>query len=408
MNLFKNKFILTLIISAILSTINFFLTPNPYSAYHSGRTALDSIYVSNSFFIPINYIIFITLIIVIIVVIIEKNGKIKIYRPVIYLLFFSTISLIITHSIFITFQQYFFNIITILSTALLVSNDNSNILESNYLISKLWIILSILFIFGLIIAILGYNRYGLITLSFSRTIRGEITYWNVIGFISLFISISFILYEKTKKIIYLLPPIINLFVHLATYSRMETIKAVIPFVIYFFLRIKGKRKYFIYLLIIILAPFLIQISYNFITLYGVSTSYWTTNKVTLLFSSRNILWKHYINGFLEHPIWGTGLNYQLSSSYTGIAVSEISILKWFTEQGVFTGGTLLFIMIRAFKKALHFLQNKLSNNYELVMAYIFCINFISTLLEANSRILSFYSFAVWYAMFYLYTCESKS
>ena len=91
MNLFKNKFILTLIISAILSTINFFLTPNPYSAYHSGRTALDSIYVSNSFFIPINYIIFITLIIVIIVVIIEKNGKIKIYRPVIYLLFFSTI-----------------------------------------------------------------------------------------------------------------------------------------------------------------------------------------------------------------------------------------------------------------------------------------------------------------------------
>ena len=106
---------------------------------------------------------------------------------------------------------------------------------------------------------------------------------------------------------------------------------------------------------------------------------------------------------MKHPLIGTGYNYMLKDAYTGKAKSEISVLRWFTEHGVFVGGFLLLVMLIAFMKAVNFFyKSKGEDNYSLVLAYVYLMNFLPSIIQSNGNIGTFSSFLYWYAMFYFF------
>lgn len=395
-----NPVILMIPMFILIMAANFFLTANPYQALHSGKVAYGSVYTSATWFFEYKFAVLIPLIFVCGIMAYARKS-IKIKKSVICFLSVIVVVNCLNGSVFSETTTLIYNIITIAMTSIVARVEQKDACELDGILKKIWVVLFLIFIIAFILAVAFPNRYGYVNFGFSRSDRGEMTFWNIFGLSPFFLGLSFLLYEKEKKTRYIIAPVCNLVMQLSFYSRMNVIISVIPFVIFFGVRTKGNVKLLIWILIIALSPFIIELAYNFITIQSVIGAAKASDYLTVLTSGRNELWEYYWKGFLSQPILGNGLNYQENILYTGAATSEISLLKWYGEQGAIASTIWLVFLIKAFRKSLAVIKTNQINSWNLIMAYVFLSEFIQTILQSNSRILSISNFMVWYSMFYL-------
>jgi len=390
-----------LIASYVLYSIDFFMTKNPYTAYHGGQALFDVVDRSTTFKFNTAYILIITLVFALIFVIIKNNYKIILCKEMIFIVII-IVSSIMNGSFEISASSTIYNIISILVTMLLAQYENRKSEISDLSINKLrslWKITIFLLIFGAIIAIWRPYVYGYFQLAFSRSTRGDLTFWTLLGLNIWTNVISIVLLQYTSKIKYLLPILILMFIQFGFSNRAALITLVIPFSIYLISNKKKNSKIIIIIFVLFLFIAGNSIIYNFF-FFGKG------NAIDTVLTGRLALWEFYLNSFLQHPFFGAGVNLSTSSLYTGYALSEIGVLKWFGEYGIFAGLFLVFLMIKAFIYALKIIF-KFSNNinsiciFDLMMSYFYVGTFIMMLVEAYSRILTFTDFFVWFSMFYL-------
>ena len=179
----------------IFMGMNFFLTPNPFSALHSGRAGHGSDFFSDSFFIIPAYIVLTSICIVQIL-----EYKFTYSRRVLIACFFMILSGVITGVIFTETITYLYNIIIIIGVSSLALLHYTNLEKYNSDYVKISKHLTIFMIIGVILALVFPNRYGWLPFEFSRESRGEVTLWNVMGIFSIFPAISIIIFNKYKKI----------------------------------------------------------------------------------------------------------------------------------------------------------------------------------------------------------------
>ena len=161
-------------------TVVFFLTSSPYSALHSGSVGPEVAVYSKEFFISPAYIIlgaeFLSALFVIV--------RIKPILPSVWvglLLSLATIlSGIVNGSLYTHILTYIYNSVSICFACMLATHDSNNTCLTDTdvrLFGWVWGALSLAG-FGLTLAF--PYRYGYVPFEFSRSSRGEITYWLVL------------------------------------------------------------------------------------------------------------------------------------------------------------------------------------------------------------------------------------
>ena len=404
-NCFQKNVWITLVLACFLIySVTFFLTANPFSAIHSGRAAYDSTYKSDAWTINTAYSMFLILVLVTLVSFIYQNRKLFIYR--FELIYMSSILLIsfINGSIFDSTRSAIFNLVSILCVFRLVNvslsmRDNNE--RSVFQIIKLWRLVSLLLVFGIMLAIMQPNRYGLFNLDFSRTSRGEITYWLLLGLHiwGIVLSLTVYTYCRKKSCLFIIGIII--FTQAAFANRMALIIICMPVLFYLLFMTNTNKKI---VAMIVLAVFVYS---QWDAILGIFTAGNDILNISGILNGRDELWLFYIDRILEHPIIGCGLNLSSSASYTGGAFSEIGVLKIFGEYGIIIGGLQLFAIIVSFAKALKILINagKSMNDIsaiDLTMSFLVIANFSPFIIESYARILSFTDLFAWFSLYYVF------
>lgn len=385
-------------INVILCTINFFYTANPYSAYHSGRSGYESSYISAGFRLNPAMLLLVSLMLIIVYNIIK-------YRSIVWTkaaMFFCFLILFVSlfnMGIINEPKTVIYNILSIMSVSILVSYSRQEKNSVNEIsVQKLYYVITILLLLGLLFALKFPNRYGVINFDFSRTARGEITYWLFIGLQIWGVVVSLAMYYGHKKKCYLIPIAIVMFFQLAFANRMALIVITIPILAYIFTlgNISGKFMLMACVLLII-------------ELFGkeLMDMFFLGNSLDIdtISNGRFPLWSFYISEAKEHWICGAGPNLSSSSLYSGSAVSEIGVLKWFGECGIVVGGFQLMCIIMAFVKSLRTLNSiSKSKNYDytdLIMSFYCIACFVPFILESHGRILNMTDFFAWFSMYYI-------
>lgn len=385
-------------INVLLCTINFFMTSNPYSAFHSGKAGLFSSYSSSSFRMNPSVLLLISLVIIIGYEII-KYKKITCANIGICFCFLQIIVSCINGGMVNDSKTVIYNIITIIFVSILVSYQHHEKRTCNDgSVEKLFRLIVVLLLTGIVCALIYPNRYGIINLDFSRTTRGEITYWLIIGLQIWGIIISLVMYYRHRKKAYLIVPAVIMFFQLAFANRMALIVITIPIMIYIVYLGNGKEKILMILCGVGVIAFFGNEILNIFFLGGHSD-------MATIFNGRLPLWSFYISELKKHWLCGGGPNLTASSSYLGGAVSEIGVLKWFGEYGIIVGGFQLICIIIAFIKALNILKlttKKKEIDYtDLIMSFYYISCFVPFLLESHGRILNLTDFFAWFSMYYL-------
>lgn len=385
-------------INVLLCSINFFMTSNPYSAFHSGKAGLFSSYISSSFKINPSVLLLVSLIIISGYEII-KYKKITCANIGICFCFLQIIVSCINGGMIDASKTVIYNIIVIIFVSILVSyQHHEKIICNDDYMKKLFQLIVVLLIIGIVCALLYPNRYGIINLDFSRTTRGEITYWLIIGLQIWGIIISLVMYYRYHKKKFLIVPVAIMFFQLAFANRMALIVITIPIMIYVLYLGNGKEKLLMILCGVGVIAFLGNEILNIFFLGGQSD-------IATIFNGRLPLWSFYISELKKHLLCGGGPNLSDSSYYLGAAVSEIGVLKWFGEYGIIVGTFQVTCIITAFVKALNILKftskKKVIDYTDLIMSFYYISCFVPFLLESHGRILNLTDFFAWFSMYYL-------
>lgn len=398
----RNVWIILAICCFAIYTVTFFLTPNPFSAIHSGRAAYDSVYKSNTWAINTAYSMFVILLFVTILSFLYQK-KLTAYR---FELLYMAVLLLISFfngSVFDSTRSAVYNLISILCVFRLVNVQLSVHGENERDIAavvKFWKLVTTLLVFGILLAIAQRNRYGLFNLDFSRTTRGELTYWLLLGLHIWGIALSLAVYTYRRKISCWIVIGIIIFTQAAFANRMALIVVCMPVLFYLLFMTKVNKKIVIVIALIVLAYS------HWDTIMGIFTAGNDITNISGILNGRDKLWLFYIEKFFEHPLIGGGLNLSSSVSYTGNAYSEIGVLKTFGEYGIIVGGLQLFAIILGFAKAIKILMNAGKSMdgisaVDLTMSFLVVSNFFPFIIESYARILSFTDFFAWFSLCYV-------
>ena len=406
-NSFRNSFqrsvwIILAIACFIIYSITFFLTANPFSAIHSGRAAYDSVYKSDAWVINTAYSMFLILVFITILSFFYHR-KVIVYR---FELLYVSVLLVISFlngSLFDSTRSAVFNLVSILCvfrlTNLQLSTRGDNE-RSVVPVVKFWRLVSILLFFGILMAIAQPNRYGLFNLDFSRTSRGEITYWLLLGLHIWGIVLSLTVYTYCRKKSCWVVISIIIFTQAAFANRMALIIVCMPVLFYLLFMTKTNKK------VIIVIALMIFVYSQWDSIIEIFTAGNGIHNISGILNGRDKLWMFYIEKIREHPFVGSGLNLSASDSYTGGAFSEIGVLKIFGEYGIVVGCLQLFAIILGFVKAMKILINagrSLSgiSAVDLTMSFLVIANFFPFIIESYARILSFTDLFAWLSLYYL-------
>lgn len=376
----------------LFTLLNFFLTPSPYSALHSGRTNFSN---SDNFTLNPAYLLLFS-----IFVGWFTTRRFKIKGVGLYLLISILISFVANLSM-IGINTYLFDAFSIYFTAIMAFYDSHRVqtLNTDYsIIKKLCVIFCFI---GFVLVIIFNGTYGYFSLSMSRENRGEITLWVILCIPLLLLSLSFVDYLKRERALKLLTlAMISCLITVMTGSRAPLMTYFVCVVLLFYGKIKS-LKLFIFLIPIII--------------YVITTSSWFQNTMLLGNSSLNVdsadeilngrfeLWQLYWEALTNNWIFGAGPNI-LPSYYTG-AGSEIGILKSVAHYGIIWGVIELWMIIVSAKKGIAILKsNTIYSSFTLLMCFVFFSNVI-LLFEHHARIMNVSDFLFWYSMFYL--CQIK-
>lgn len=392
----KNIWVILLFLFYIFNIINFFMTSNPYRAYHSGRTAYNSVYNSANFFINPTYILLIILIITYVFLIVLKKrlyySKVGIFFSILIL-----ISAFFNGGIYKDTITNIYNVVSVMLMSSLVSYELHT--QKNFdNIKIVWKITILLLFIGIVCAFFQPDRYGIINFNFSRSLRGEITLWLFLGLHIWSVVLSLVIYHLYHKKICILIILLVLFFQFAFANRMGIVILLMPILMYILLLTNTSKK--IMLLIIL---FLV-LFFNWDLIWDIFTVGKSSNLASVL-NGRDSLWEFYWQSFIQNPIFGSGTFLLDIKNYTGGAFSEIGILKCFGEYGLFLSlfqlGCIFLAFVNSIKYMYKFSRNKNENIIILVMCLFFQACFIPFVLESHARILNSIDFFAWFSMYFL-------
>ncbi|WP_019230339.1 O-antigen ligase family protein [Sedimentibacter sp. B4] len=389
-NLFRKVFQL----NSLLALINFFLTPNPYSAFHSGRAGAGYSIVSFNFFVSPAYLIFSSVALVWLI----YSRRIYINAKIIVLLSTLLLSGLASNVIFQRPITYAYDFMMILLTYILsvheryIDNDNINWI-------KIGRNITILLIFGIAIALVFPNRYGYLPFEFSRTSRGEITLWKYMALQTIFPSLALIIYEKYNNKKYLIISVVMSIIILSTASRIPLVVSLLPFLYYLVIRKKRfSRIAFISLIIISMIIFWRDV----LEFFTFGNELGGVENIDAILNGRFPLWSYYFEKFKDNMIWGNGVFLlERYHDYYGNAFSEVGYLKWFAEYGLIFGIVMTTFIIRASITALININNNKNHKYWDTFLSLIFLSMLPVVIQSHSRILNITDFIFWFSMFYL-------
>lgn len=380
-----------LLIYAIGSIFNFFITPNPYAALHSGGVALDSLVRSKTFAIQSNIItigcIFFTFV--------YCNRK-KIVIPFLPLSFAFIILLsgFVNGVLLSRSVTYLYDCIAFLMIAAIAKYDTAKFFSSRYL-HKIYIAALFMFGFSVVLALLRPDIWGALPFKFSRDSRGEVTLAAMTGALAMLPSLIFSQHTAsfTKKMVFFLPILI---VIASTATRSVLASMLIPLILFSMFRLRAVQRILALASIIFLVTLFYIVIGNIFILEKTNS---TVLEATL--TGRAELWSYYWFKFISSPYFGSGsFLLERSLNYTGDAISEIGLLKTAAENGVFAAALQLFAVLFACVSAVRSLRNKYSTAVELFTSFFvlaFTPNFI---LQDHARILNSTDAVYWYSVFF--------
>lgn len=372
-------------------TINFFVTPNPYSALHSGRAGLEHSVVSVQFFISPAYLILIALILLALYV-----KKIAFDYKILIAMGFLILSGLYTQALMSNPTTYLYNVLSFVfmsSLAIIAYNftDKKDITNLKKVAKTLTVILFL----GVCLAVLFPNRYGVLPFEFSRLSRGEVTFWNVTGMFVLYPAIAILVYRRYKIATYIFFSLIMTMIILSTATRASFVLSLLPFIIVILFNIKMVYKLIFFTLLI---P-VVLLFYKTIIGFFVGGD---TNTSTDISNGRFDLWNYHWEYLKENPLLGSGAYFvDRMGNYSGGANSEIGALMWFSENGVIFGAILLLIVAKAvFVGFRLMLKGEKTTDVELFFS-ILVLSMLPNLVQSYGRILSVEDMIFWFSVFFL-------
>lgn len=379
----------------LFTLLNFFLTPSPYSALHSGRTNFSN---SENFTLNPAYLLLFSILIGWF-----TTRRFPIKGIGLYLLISILISFVANFSI-TGINTYLFDAFSIYFTAIMAFYDSHRVLASTNDYSVIKRICIIFCFIGFILVILFNGTYGYFSLSMSRENRGEITLWVILCIPLLLLSLSFVDYLKRERTLKLLTlAIISCLITVMTGSRAPLMTYFVCVLLLFYGKIRSSKLFILLIPIIILV---IATSSWFQSTMLLGNSSLNADSADEILNGRFELWQLYWEALTKNWIFGAGPNI-LPSNYTG-AGSEIGILKSITHYGIIWGIVECWMIFISAKKGIAILKsNTFYSSFTLLMCFVFFSNVI-LLFEHHARIMNVSDFLFWYSMFYLYQIKINS
>jgi len=377
---------------AFFMAINFFLTPNPYSAYHSGHAGLHGNVISNSFYISPAY----CLIMACIITTILNPRKLRVDLITIPTIAFMILSGLMNGWLYEAPQTYAYDTIILLLCSHLAISDSKQRYKDLW-VKPFFICIYVLMIAGVVLSFFRPEIYGHFG-DFTRTTRGEVTFWKALCIYPFFAPIALYGIAKTSnkitKLLWAVPFLGQLFVLFSTYMRAGVLCYSFLLAIYY--HFESKKYRWIFISILILGVIL--------TSRYIMNYFFLGNHFGDLLDNepRIILWHGHICVFFAHPIEGVG---RLVEPF--LARSEIGILRWFSMNGLFFALCMCIIVFRGVWFAWQTMKKQLTRKSNIDPFAFFCCCIVFQALLVNifngyTRLLSLDVFMYFYSLLYLY------
>ena len=163
-------------VSGFFSVVNFFLTKNPYTASHSGLIMPDGVAISYSMLFSPSLLASISLLITYLII---CRLSFRISLAICAWLFFSFLSGFVNGVMFFRPFTYIFDGFSLLLIGSLALCERTKSLDRSLLLI-LWFI-SIATLIGIILSLIRPSVWGVFQFGFSREVRGENVFGNMIG-----------------------------------------------------------------------------------------------------------------------------------------------------------------------------------------------------------------------------------
>jgi hypothetical protein len=377
----------------LLFLFDFFLTANPYSANHSGHAGADSNIVSYTYFIQTNLITAVSIFCAYFYI-----NKLKLFFPLfpLYFAIWIFFSGTINHAILEHTKSYFFDAILPFFVASIAYHDYRGIYNPEKLRILFWGIFGFVLL-GVILALIKPQVWGYLPFAFSRVERGENSLAAISGAHILLPAMALSISSLSKNL-RLLVYIFMLFLALSVMTRTLIVYSISPLLLYVFFRTRGFARY-ILIFITLGACYL-----GF--LFLIDSILLSSSKQTVLEASltgRYELWEYYWKQLWKSPFIGQGAFMLASptSTYTGLANSEIGVLKTATEYGIPAAILQSALVILANISAFRILKNNKSNDLEVLISLLVFTQTLEFLIQDHYRILTTENFLFWYGIFFL-------
>ena len=388
-------------------TVVFLLTTSPYSALHSGRVGPEVAVYCKEFVISPAYIILGAEFLSVVFVIVHMKPILPSVWVVLLLSLAMVSSGMVNGAIYTHPITYLENSIAICIACVLATYDSNNTCLTDTHVRLLGWVWGALSLAGFGLTLAFPYRYGYLPFEFSRSSRGEITYWLVLCLhlhMPLACMLAFYARLSERWLLALFSAFVTI-VSLSTVTRSVSIVTLSPYLLMALgltFRARHMALNFILMLIAFSVGSVILIAA--VTRDG-PASYEDRLSMEATLDQRFELWQFHWDNFVQDPLFGAGA-FSLTRKSTTIldsqATSEIGALTWFSEYGMLSGSIVMYSMMTALYQCMRILIHRdLWEMGELFFAIVFASLFLIFLFEGLARILDWTSFLFWYSMFYL-------
>lgn len=395
LSLNKSPFITAYYFLLLGLLVNFFITPNPFSAGHSGGAGKAASVSSESWSLNAAVIMAAALLVAF-----SLRAR-AIHQESFYLSWFLAVYLLInsvlTSGVIVNPTTYMYTAFSFCAVIILSKKEALEPHSSN---ERLFLFIVVfLYFLALVLAVIRPNVWGLVPFEFGRESRGEMTLSKVAG-LQLILLPAFLAFNRGRKKFLILAISLLFIVETSFYTRLTVYKFIAPIVLFYYASILRKsspaQSFFLSLVLIFLLSMFLYLLFfmGYLNLNFQNIEEFTTGRMEL--------WVFNFEVFRNNILFGFGPNAQSILGYTGSANSEIGVLAAFSHYGIFFGGFQMFAVFHSCRKAVLMMSvRKKIRKTTFFFSLIVLTYFPIWLFFSGWRILNIESFVFWYAVFYL-------
>jgi hypothetical protein len=382
---------------AILGLINCYLTPNPYSATHSGNAGRAAAVISESWAISPAWLIAAAMSSVALFTVRTTSRDL----PLVAAFIVMWLSGVSTESYVPQLVTYIYEPVVFLMCASLAYRDAHGELKRNWE-NRLLPVVIILMLFGASMSFFRPETFGHFG-DFTREKRGEVTVWLATGVV-VFVGPLMVLgvYKARNwytKYIWWAPLCGWLLVTLLEHNRGAVVFVIVGMLGISYILKSGLGKVTVILVALLGAVFAGPLLLDYILIGHGWDEFFEDSRIKL--------WEINLNLFRDNVLFGIGPIRMEQALLDSPARSEIGMLRWFSNYGVVFGGVMTYVTFRGVWGAIRLLGcvNKARNeirSLDVVCAVTVLLSILEHVFSNYSRILDFHSFAYWYSL--LYSC----